>query len=180
MILISLYGLYQSRNNLSQDDFFLAGKKMHWITAMFSIVATETSVLTFISIPGIAYRGDWTFLQLSIGYLVGRILVSFILIPTFIKHGVTSIYEILGEKFNKNIQRLASLTFLTTRILADGVRFLATAIIIQTITGWTISESILLIGIVTLIYTISGGLKTIYFLVPKIFLIRKALYLLGH
>ena len=161
MILIAVYGLYQSRNNLSQNDFFLAGKKTHWITAMFSIVATETSVLTFISVPGIAYRGDWTFLQLSIGYLFGRIIVSFALIPTFIKYGVTSIYEILGEKFDKKIQKLASLTFLITRVLADGVRFLATAIIIQTITGWSISESLLLIGFITLVYTVSGGLKTI-------------------
>ena len=161
MTSISLYGIFQSYKNVSQKDFFLAGKNMHWITAMFSIVATETSVLTFISIPGIAYRGDWTFLQLSIGYLFGRILVSIILIPTFINQGVTSIYEILGKRFDVYIQKLASITFLITRILADGVRFLATAIIIETLTGWTISESILLIGIITLLYTVTGGLKTI-------------------
>ena len=128
---------------------------------MFSIVATETSVLTFISVPGIAYRGDWTFLQLGLGYIFGRCLVSIFLLPLFFKYGITSIYEILAKKFNIYIQRLASVTFLITRIFADGVRFLATAIIIQSITGWSISESILLIGIITLIYTVLGGLKAV-------------------
>ncbi len=128
---------------------------------MFSIVATETSVLTFVSVPGISYRGDWTFLQLAVGYLFGRVLVSIFLIPIFFKYGIVSIYEILNEKFSVKIQKLASITFLITRILADGVRFLATAIILQTITGWGIGESILLIGLVTLIYTVTGGLKTV-------------------
>ena len=73
---------------------------MHWVTAMFSIVATETSVLTFISIPGISYRGDWTFLQLAFGYLFGRVLVSMFLLPIFFKHGIISIYEILSKKFS--------------------------------------------------------------------------------
>ena len=134
---------------------------MHWLTAMFSIVATETSVLTFVSVPGISYRGDWTFLQLAIGYLFGRILVSVFLIPLFFKDGIISIYEILSKKFSVKIQKLASITFLITRVLADGVRFLATAIILQTITGWGIGQSILLIGLVTLVYTVTGGLKTV-------------------
>ena len=118
---------------------------------MLSIVATETSVLTFISVPGISYRGDWTFIQLALGYILGRVLVSFFLLPVFFKYGITSIYEILEKQFNVYIQKLASFTFLITRILADGVRFLATAIIIQSITGWSIYESIVLISIITLI-----------------------------
>ena len=158
---ISLYGIYQSRKNKSQKDFFLAGKNVSWITAMFSIVATETSVLTFISVPGIAYRGDWTFLQLSIGYIFGRVIVSFFLIPLFFKDGITSIYQILEHKFNVKIQRLASLTFLITRIFADGVRFAAIAIVIQALTSWSIVFSILVIGFVTLIYTVLGGLKSV-------------------
>ena len=79
----------------------------------------------------------------------------------FFKYGITSIYELLNNVFNIYIQRLASITFLITRILADGVRFLATAIIIQSITGWTIYESIFLIGFATLIYTVSGGLRVV-------------------
>ena len=158
---VTLYGLYRRSSNKSFSDFFLASGDVSWYTAMLSIVATETSVLTFISVPGISYRGDWSFLQLAIGYIAGRILVSIFLLPIFFKHGVTSIYEILEKKFNVYIQKLASFTFLITRILADGVRFLATAIIIQSITGWSIYESILLIGFITLIYTVSGGLKAV-------------------
>ena len=158
---ISFYGIFQSTKNKSLQDFFLAGKNVSWPTAMFSIVATETSVLTFISVPGIAYRGDWTFLQLALGYIFGRILVSLFLIPLFFKYGITSIYEILGKEFNVFVQRLASFTFLFTRVLADGVRFAAIAIIIQSITSWSITLSILIVGFVTLIYTVSGGLKTV-------------------
>ena len=161
LVFMCLFGIYQSYSNKSQKDFFLAGKNIGWITAMFSIVATETSVLTFISIPGIAYRGDWTFLQLSLGYIIGRVLVSFLLIPLYFKNGVVSIYEILGTSFGPSIQKLASLTFLLTRVLADGVRFAAIAIVIQTITGWSMPFSILLVGIITLIYTVLGGLKAV-------------------
>ena len=128
---------------------------------MLSIVATETSVLTFISVPGISYRGDWTFLQLAIGYVFGRILVSSLLIPMFFKHGVTSIYEILEKRFNVIVQRIASLTFLFTRVLADAVRFAAIAIVIQSITSLSITLSILIVGLVSLIYTVLGGLKTV-------------------
>ena len=77
---ISSYGLIKRNSNKSFSDFFLASRDVPWFTAMLSIVATETSVLTFISVPGISYRGDWTFLQLALGYIVGRILVSIILL----------------------------------------------------------------------------------------------------
>jgi len=128
---------------------------------MFSIVATETSVLTFVSIPGLAYRGDWFFLQLALGFIIGRILVSIILLPSYFKGGIVSIYEILGEKFGHGIQKMSSGIFLVTRILADGIRFLATAVIVQVLTGWSLPSSVLLIGIVTLIYTVSGGIRTV-------------------
>ena len=126
----SLYGIWQSRFNESSEDYFLGGRNLPWPVAMLSIVATETSVLTFISIPGLAYRGDWFFLQLAIGYILGRILVSLILLPQYFNSGVTSIYEIIGQKFGPDLQKVASGVFLITRILADGVRFLATAVVV--------------------------------------------------
>ena len=76
---ISAYGIYNSRKNITTEDYFLAGKNTPWWVAMFSIVATETSVLTFVSVPGLAYRGDWFFLQLAMGYILGRVLVSIFL-----------------------------------------------------------------------------------------------------
>lgn len=157
----SLYGIWQSRFNKSSEDYFLGGRNLPWPVAMLSIVATETSVLTFISIPGLAYRGDWFFLQLAIGYILGRILVSLILLPQYFNSGVTSIYEIIGQKFGPDLQKVASGIFLITRILADGVRFLATAVVVQVITGWTLPMAVIMIGVVTLIYTLYGGIRTV-------------------
>ena len=171
----SLYGIWQSRFNESSEDYFLGGRNLPWPVAMLSIVATETSVLTFISIPGLAYRGDWFFLQLAIGYILGRILVSLILLPQYFNSGVTSIYEIIGQKFGPDMQKVASGVFLITRILADGVRFLATAVVVQVITGWTLAMAVIMIGVVTLIYTLYGGIRTVVWLDS----IQFILYLFG-
>lgn len=155
------FGWWQSRLNQTTKDYFLGGKNLPWVVAMFSIVATETSVLTFISIPGIAYRGNWFFLQLAIGYILGRILVSVFLLPQYFSSGITSIYEVLGEKFGPEIQKVASGVFLVTRILADGIRYLATAVIVQVVTGWSLPAAVLVIGAVTLVYSLLGGIRTI-------------------
>ena len=128
---------------------------------MFSIVATETSVLTFISIPGIAYTKDWFFLQLAFGYIIGRVFVSIFMLPVYFENGVISIYEVIGQRFGTTIQRFSSLLFLVTRVLADGIRFLATAVIVQVITGWSIPLSVLIVGVVTIVYSLSGGIRTI-------------------
>ena len=156
-----VFGWLQSQSNRSTKDYFLGGKNLPWVVAMFSIVATETSVLTFISIPGIAYRENWLFLQLAIGYIIGRILVSIFLLPQYFNLEVTSIYEVLGQKFGPEIQKLASGIFLITRILADGIRFLATAVIVQVVTGLPLFLAVLVIGIVTLAYSLLGGIRTI-------------------
>jgi SSS family transporter len=158
------FGLWQARLNRTTEDYFLASKTIPWVVAMGSIVATETSVLTFVSIPGFAYRDNWFFLQLAFGFIVGRILVSFILLPSFFEKGVQSIYEIIGDRFGSGLQKIASGVFLFTRVLADGVRFLATAVIVQAITGWSITTAVLIIGIITLSYTLLGGLRTIVWL----------------
>ena len=155
------FGWWQSRLNTTMTDYFLGGKTIPWGVAMFSIVATETSVLTFISIPGIAYRGNWLFLQLAIGYIIGRILVSIFLLPKYFSSGVTSIYEVLGNKFGSQIQKVASGVFLVTRILADGIRYLSTAVIVQVVTGWSLPVAVLVIGCVTLVYSLLGGIRTI-------------------
>lgn len=158
---LSIYGLLQGQNNKSSKDYFLGNSSTPWWVAMFSIVATETSVLTFMFVPGFAYRGDWYFLQLGMGYILGRMLVSIFLIPQYFKSEVMSIYEVIGERFGEMVQKTASMTFLITRIFADGIRFLATAVIVEVVTGWSIEISVLIIGIVTMVYTLSGGIKTI-------------------
>jgi len=158
---LSVYGILMSRKNKSTEDYFIAGRNINWVTAMFSIVATETSVLTFISIPSLAYRGDWYFLQIAFGYIIGRILVSIFLLPKYFEEGVQSIYEVLGKRFGTVIQKVASGIFSVTRLLADGIRFLAVAIIVQVVTGWSIVASLSLLGLITIIYSTLGGIKTI-------------------
>ena len=158
---ISAYGIYNSRKNKSVEDYFLAGRNTPWWVAMFSIVATETSVLTFVSVPGLAYRSDWFFLQLAMGYILGRVLVSIFLLPQYFKGNITSIYEVLGSRFGKPVQKTASGIFLITRLFADGVRFLATAVVVQVVTGWPIWVAVLIIGVVTMVYTLSGGIRTV-------------------
>ena len=171
----SVYGILQSRINQSSKDYFLGGRNLPWPVVMLSIVATETSVLTFISVPGLAYRDNWFFLQLALGYIIGRVLVSLILLPQYFSTGIISIYEVLGEKFGHNIQKLASGVFLVTRVLADGIRFLATAVVVQVVTGWSLPSAVLMIGIVTLGYTLSGGIRTIVWVDS----IQFVLYLFG-
>lgn len=175
LLAMALYGVWQGQSNKTTGDYFLGGRNLPWVVAMFSIVATETSVLTFVSVPGIAFRGDWTFLQLALGYILGRLLVSAVLLPVYFREGVASIYEVIGRRFGHHMQKLASTVFLVTRILADGVRFLATAVVVEVVTGWPLSLSVLIIGIVTLVYTLAGGIRTIVWIDS----IQFVLYLFG-
>lgn len=175
LISFSIFGFWQVNKNKSSGDYFLAGKDLPWPVAMLSIVATETSVLTFISVPGLAFRGEWFFLQLGFGYIIGRILVSIFLLPSYFDFGVVSIYEVIGRRYGLFFQKVASLIFLVTRILADGVRFLATAVVVQVITGWSIEIAVLIIGAVTLVYTLTGGLRAVIWIDSVQFI----LYLLG-
>ncbi len=171
----TLFGLWHAKGNKSSGDYFLGGHKLPWVVAMLSIVASETSVLTFVSVPGLAYRGDWTFLQLPLGYIVGRILVSLILLPLYFKHGVSSIYEVIGIRFGGGMQKFASVIFLVTRTLGDAIRFLAAGVVVQVVTGWSLPLSVMIIGMVTLIYTLSGGIKAVVWLESFQF----GLYLIG-
>ena len=151
---------YNSKS--SSKNYFLADKTISWKKSMFSIVATETSLLTFMSLPGIGYRGDnLFFLQLAIGYIFGRILSATLLLPMYFKSDIISIYELIGKKFGELTQKVASLIFLCTRLLADGVRFLLTAIVIQQILNIPIEICIICLGFITLIYSILGGVKAI-------------------
>ncbi len=171
----TLFGLWHGKSNKSTKDYFIGNHTLPWVVSMLSIVASETSVLTFVSVPGLAFRGDWSFLQLAIGYIIGRILVSFVLLPMYFKHGVSSIYEIIGIRFGPAMQKLAAIIFLVTRTLGDAIRFLAAGVVVQVVTGWSLPLCIIIIGVVTLIYTLSGGIKAVVWLESFQF----ALYLLG-
>ena len=122
------FGVWIGGRQRSTTDYFLAGRNIPWPAVTFSIVATETSVLTFISIPAVAYGGNLTFLQIAFGYIIGRILVALILIPAYMKGEVDTAYHFLEKRFGGAMRKTASITFMATRLLADGVRLFATAI----------------------------------------------------
>ena len=154
-------GLWLTRRQSTAGDYFLGARDLPAFAVLLSIVATETSALTVISVPGIGARGDLTFLQLSFGYLVGRIGVAAWLLPGYFDGSQDTAYERLERRFGPGTRRLVSLVFLVTRFLADGVRIFAGAIPLALLTGWSIPASILAMGLVTLAYTYLGGLKAV-------------------
>ncbi len=161
LIGVTITGSIIAGRQKSSRDYFLGGKHMSWWSVGFSIVASETSTLTFISIPGLAYKGNMHFLQLAIGYFIGRLLVSIVFIPAYYKGDLETAYDFLGKRFGLALRRFTSTVFIITRVLASGVRLFATAIPVHLITGLSYPASIFLIGSFTLIYTYLGGLKAV-------------------
>src|SRR3989442_1520905 len=168
-------GLLFAGRQRDTSDYFLGRHGLPWWAIMLSIVATETSALTVISIPGIAARGDLTFLQLAFGYLVGRIGVAALLLPGYFQGTQETAYQRLEHRFGTAARRTASGIFLVTRALADCVRIFATAIPLAIITHWSLALSILAIGIVTCVYTWIGGLRAVVW----VDVIQLGVYLLG-
>ncbi len=126
---------------------------------MISIVATETSAATFLSVPGLAYRGDMTYLQLAFGFLAARIVVALVLLPAYFQGEIDTAYEVLAARFGGATQKAASILFLVTRTLGSGIRLFLAAKVLEVITRWPLPASILIIGVSTLLYTYLGGLK---------------------
>ena len=152
-------GIWSARGQKSAGDYFLGGRNQSTGIILFNIVATETSAITVISTPGIGARGDLTFLQLPIGYLVGRIGVALWLLPGYFRGEQETAYARLEHRFGLPTRRALSGVFLVTRFLADAVRIFAGAIPLAVLTGWGVPTAIVVIGVVTLAYTYTGGLK---------------------
>jgi SSS family transporter len=161
LIVIALIGYFSGGKQKSTKDYFLGADKVPWWAVTFSIVAAETSTLTFISIPGLAYLTNLNFLQLVLGYFVGRVFVAFVLLPQYFKGELSTAYAFLGDRFGAKTRSLASLVFLFTRLLADGVRLFATAIPLKLLLGIDYPVAILIIAVITLAYTVTGGVKGI-------------------
>jgi Na+/proline symporter len=154
-------GVRASRRQATSSDYFLGARDLPAWMILLSIVATETSALTVISVPGIGARGDLTFLQLAFGYLVGRIGVALWLLPGYFGGTQDTAYARLEARFGGNTRRLVSGTFMVTRFLGDGVRIFAGAIPLAVVTGWSVPVSIVVMGSVTLVYTWFGGLRAV-------------------
>lgn len=154
-------GLWTTRRQSTAGDYFLGARDLPGLAVLLSIVATETSALTVISVPGIGARGDLTFLQLAFGYLIGRIGVAAWLLPGYFEGTQDTAYQRIERRFGIRARRLVSVVFLVTRFLGDGVRIFAGAIPLALLTGWSVPVAILAMGLITLAYTWFGGLKAV-------------------
>ncbi len=155
--------------------YFLGESNIPAWAVMISIVATETSAVTFLSVPGNATKGDMTFLQLAFGYIVARFVVTFVLLPAYFKKQIYTAYQVLELRFGGATQKAAAVLFLVTRTLASGLRLLLAAVVLKEITHWSLPVSIVVIGISTLAYTYLGGIKAVVW----IDVLQFAVYLLA-
>jgi len=160
-VLCAGLGWWTGRGQTNAGEFFKGGGAIPTWAVCLSILASETSALTFCAVPGQAYAGNHTYFQFVVGNLAGRLLVAFLFIPAFYIAGVTSVYEFLGLRFGPSTRGLASLLFLVTRILASGVRLTVAAIIVQAVTGWNFALCVVAFTAVTVAYSVYGGIKSI-------------------
>jgi solute:Na+ symporter, SSS family len=157
LLAITQFGSYFARFQKTTRDYFLTGRSVPWWAICFTVVATETSTLTFISVPATAYSGDMTFLQLVLGYIIGRVIVSVIFIPAYFRGDLVTSYELLQRRFGDRVKNVSAVIFLITRSLADGIRLFATALVVSVVTQVPVTPAIVLIGATMIVYTVRGG-----------------------
>ena len=174
-------GMWIGRSQKNATDYFVAERAIPWWAVLFSIVASETSALTFISIPGLAYTGNLGFLEVVAGYIVGRVVVAFTLLPRYFNGNLVTAYALLETRFGLTTRRFTSIVFMITRAMADAVRVFATAIPVALIIGpalpssYTMPAAIIVLGVLTVIYTYRGGMKAVVWTE----LLQASIYLLG-
>ncbi len=158
---ITLFGLRFRKRQRSLRDYFLADRNIPWWAIALSIVAAETSTLTIISIPGLAYDTNLTFLQVVLGYMVGRVIISFVLLPHYFRGDLYTAYELIERRFGRRLRSLTAGLFLLTRAAAEGVRVYAVSIVVALAFGTGEIASIAIITALTLVYTFEGGLAAV-------------------
>jgi SSS family solute:Na+ symporter len=172
LIGIVLFGTWFGRKQKTTSDYFLGDRSVPWWAVAFSIVATETSTITFISIPGIAFArdGNFQFLQLVFGYLLGRIVISILFIPSYFRGELLTVYQLLDQRFGGKIKMVAASLFVVMRNIADGIRLLLTAIVLAAVYAafqpaadaeTIVIASIVLIGLAMIIFTYFGGMEAV-------------------
>src|SRR5215470_109747 len=160
---VTALGIYFRRGQQNVHDYFLGGRSAPWWAIAFSIVATETSTLTIIGTPAIAYGygGNLTFLQLVFGYLIGRILIVLLLLPGYFRGEFFTAYALIEKRFGARMRALAASTFLVTRAVAEGVRVAAIALVVSVVLGTSIRLAVFLVIALTIVYTYEGGMKAV-------------------
>ncbi|MGE0864146.1 MAG: sodium:solute symporter [Vicinamibacterales bacterium] len=161
LLAITAFGSWFARYQKTTRDYFLTDRSVPWWAICFTIVATETSTLTFIGIPAQAYGGNMTFLQLAIGYIIGRVLVSLLFIPAYFRGELFTSYELLQRRFGTRVKTLAAVIFLITRSLADGIRLFTTALVIAVVTQLPVTAVVIVLGAAMIIYTMRGGVSAV-------------------
>ncbi|HLM61453.1 MAG TPA: sodium:solute symporter [Pyrinomonadaceae bacterium] len=172
LIGVTLFGVWFSSKQKTTEDYFVGDRNVPWWAIAASIVATETSTITFISVPGIAFArgGNFQFLQLVFGYMLGRIVISLLFIPMYFRGELQTVYQLLGERFGSKVKMLASALFVVMRNIADGIRLLLTAIVLAAVyvafqptanSDYVVVASIVLLGVVMIIFTFYGGIEAV-------------------
>lgn len=172
LIGITLFGILYSGKQETTEDYFVGDRNVPWWAISASIVATETSTITFISVPGIAFakNGNFEFLQLVFGYMLGRVVISLLFIPMYFKGELLTVYQLLGDRFGEKVKMLASALFVIMRNIADGIRLLLTAIVLAAVYVAFVPDanpqtiivlSIILLGVVMIIFTFFGGMEAV-------------------
>jgi solute:Na+ symporter, SSS family len=156
-------GLWLGRGQKNLADYLLGGRDLPWWAVLGSIVATETSTVTFLSIPGaVAHEtGNLTFLQLPLGYILGRFVVAAVLLPSYFRGEIYTAYEVLHRRFGGATKTMASLMFLVARNLGDGLRLFLAALVLDKLIGIPFTWCVILLGTATIIYTVFGGMKSV-------------------
>ncbi len=161
LVAITAFGSWFARFQKTTRDYLLTDRSVPWWAICFTVVATETSTLTFIGIPASAYTGNMTFLQLAMGYVIGRVLVSLLFIPAYFRGELFTSYELLQRRFGTRVKTLAAVIFLVTRSLADGIRLFTTALVIAVVTQVPVTWVAVVLGAAMIVYTMRGGVSAV-------------------
>jgi solute:Na+ symporter, SSS family len=161
LLAITAFGSWFARFQKTTRDYFLTDRSVPWWAICFTIVATETSTLSFIGVPAGAYASNMTFLQLAFGYVVGRVLVSVLFLPAYFRGELYTSYELLLRRFGPEVKNVAAIIFMVTRTLADGIRLFATALVISVVTQVPVTITVVALGIAMIVYTVRGGVSAV-------------------
>ena len=161
LLAITAFGSWFARFQKTTRDYFLTDRSVPWWAICFTIVATETSTLSFIGVPAQAYAGNMTFLQLAVGYIIGRILISLLFIPAYFRGDLFTSYELLQRRFGTRVKTLSAVIFLVTRSLADGIRLFSTALVIAIVTQVPVTWVVIVLGAAMIVYTMRGGVSAV-------------------
>ena len=158
---ITWFGARFRSSQKSLRDYFLGGRKAPWWAISLSIVSAETSTLTIVGTPALAFTGNMGFLQIVVGYLLARIVISVLFLPQYFRGEMFTAYELMRRRFGERIRKLTATIFLVTRALAEGVRVFAISLVISIVLGTGEMTSIALIVVLTLFYTFEGGMTAV-------------------